>query len=67
MKLTRTDPFTGEIVTREVDISEQQLQEWRDGVLLQDAFPHLDADEREWIKTGIQPESWDRFLSSPDS
>ena len=67
MKLTRTDPFTGETVTRELDITDEQFNAWAlGGLLIQDAFPHLGADDREWIKTGILPDSWERFLSPED-
>ena len=31
---------------------------WNAGLLIQDAFPTLSADEREFIKTGITPEEW---------
>lgn len=63
MKLTRTDPFTGETVTRDLDITEEEFGAYERGLLVQDAFPHLDADDREWIKTGIQKDSWEKFLS----
>jgi hypothetical protein len=32
---------------------------WQTGMLIQDAFPMLDAGQREFIKTGITPEEWD--------
>jgi len=28
---------------------------------IQMAMPHLDADDREFIKTGITPEEWDKY------
>jgi hypothetical protein len=31
------------------------------GLLLQDAFPALSADDREFIKTGITTAEWDLF------
>lgn len=33
-----------------------------EGALLQDAFPYLDSDSREIIKTGIHPKCWDRMF-----
>lgn len=35
------------------------FQTWQSGALLQDAFPELSADAREFIKTGISPEEWE--------
>lgn len=31
---------------------------WQNGKNIQDAFPMLSADVREFIKTGILPEEW---------
>lgn len=31
---------------------------WMSGAMIQDAFPYLDADQREFIKTGICPKCW---------
>lgn len=31
------------------------------GVLVQDAFPHLAASEREQVVTGIHPSCWDEM------
>lgn len=35
-------------------------------VLIQDAFPELDNNQREFIKTGITPEEWDKFIGNDD-
>jgi|TARA_R100000234_G_C4991961_1_gene176008 hypothetical protein len=44
----------------EIDVTLEQLSSWQvDGVLIQNAMPHLTPDEREFIKTGITPEEWD--------
>lgn len=60
MKVTRTSAFTG--VTRTLDLpitADQVTAYYQHGVLLQDAFPNLSADEREFIKTGVTAEEWD--------
>ena len=33
------------------------------GALLQDAFPFLDAESREILKTGLTSEDWERIFS----
>lgn len=34
-----------------------------EGMLVQDAYPHLSPAEREFILTGILPDDWDRLFS----
>ena len=58
MLITRRNPFTGEHHTREIAILEHQLNAWKQGALIQDAAPHLSADEREFIISGILPDQW---------
>ncbi len=60
MKVIRTSPFSGKTNVMEIDVTQEQLRSWQvDGVLIQNAMPHLTPDEREFIKTGITPEEWD--------
>ena len=63
MKITRIDPFTQKENTMELDITQAQLDRWQKGELIQNVFPYLTADEREFIKTGITPDSWDVYLN----
>ena len=66
MQITRTNPFTGKTNTREIDVTEAQLEAWQGGELIQVAMPHLSADDREFIKTGI--DNWsEMFDESPES
>lgn len=58
MKVTRTNPFTGEVVVREIAVTEAQLRAWENGQLIQEAMPTLNADDREFIMTGLLPEQW---------
>jgi hypothetical protein len=51
--------LSGEVNEMDLDITPEQLESYElFGVLLQDAFPNLSPDEREFIKTGITPEEW---------
>ena len=60
MKITRLSPFSGKYHTMEVDCTEEQLRAYYEqGLLIQQAFPDLTPEEREFIKTGITPEEWD--------
>ncbi len=65
MLVIRKNPFVeGETNTWEIDVTEKQMQEWWDGALIQDAMPNLTADEREFIKTGITPETWEKTFGT---
>lgn len=58
MKITRTSPFSGKTNTREIPVTQEQIDAWRGGVLIQDAMPNLSADDREFLMTGTTPEEW---------
>jgi hypothetical protein len=58
MQITRTSIFSGIKRTLEIDISEEQYQNWSSGDLFQNCAPHLSADDREFIMTGVTPEEW---------
>ena len=59
MKITRTSPFSGTINTKEIaGVTVWKLQRWKDGEKIQDVFPELSADDREFIMTGITPEEF---------
>ena len=63
MLIKRVSNMSGIEHEMEIDITEQQLQKWRDGMLIQHAMPTLTADEREFLMTGITPEEWDNLFS----
>ena len=59
MKITKTSMISGKTNSMEINVSVDQYQSWIDGELIQVAMPHLSADEREFIKTGITPSEWE--------
>jgi hypothetical protein len=60
MKITKISSLTGIEHTMEIDCTNQQLSEYYNGWRkIQDIFPDLSADEREFIKTGITKNEWD--------
>ena len=63
MKITRTNPFNGKVNTLDLNVTDAQIEYYASGALLQDAFPHLSADDREFIKTGHTAESWEEMFS----
>lgn len=64
MKVTRNNLFTGKVNTREIDITELQLDtlNLRDRRPIQELLPHLSADDREFLMTGCTPEEWDEMF-----
>ncbi len=63
MQVTRRSPFSGQINTKEINVTREQLDAWINGTLIQNAMPHLTPDEREFIMTGITKEEWDEAFS----
>ena len=57
-------PFCGR--TNEVAANEADYLDWQDGVLVQDAFPYLSADEREMLISGICPACWASSFGDED-
>jgi hypothetical protein len=49
--------------TSTLTVTNEQIDAYRNGALIQDAFPNLDADERELLKTGIHTACWDRLTA----
>jgi len=50
--------FTGIERTLDLDFTAEQLAEWKNGKLIQNAMPNLSADDREFIMTGVTSEEW---------
>lgn len=61
VELIRMSPFTGEFNCRIIKATLEQLIAYGKGQSgpVQQAFPNLDANEREFIMTGITPVEWD--------
>ena len=66
MKITKTSMISGKTNSMEIDVSFDQYQSWIDGELLQVAMPHLSADEREFIKTGMTPSEWEELFGEEE-
>ena len=61
MLVIRQNPFTGKVNSRDLDITDEQVAAYEAGELLQNAFPNLSADDREFYKTGI--DNWDELFA----
>lgn len=59
MIIERISPFTGEVRKKDLPITQEQLDSWRAGTVIQKAFPNLSDSEREFILTGLSDDEWD--------
>ena len=64
MKIVRTSRLTGNTSAMELPITQAQLDAWVDGELIQNVMPQLDADQREFVMTGITPAEWNAAFGS---
>ncbi len=67
MKITRVSFLSKKTHTREIDVTSEQLKAYAEGgLLIQDALPHLSADDREYLITGSTPEEWDEAFGGEE-
>lgn len=45
-------------------MTQAQIDDWQSGTLIQNAMPHLNADDREFLMTGITPEEWEKTFNA---
>ena len=66
MMVTRKSMMSGEVRTLNLDVTNQQLQRWRAGELIQNVMPKLTPSEREFIITGVTDEEWEESMRESD-
>lgn len=72
MKVTRNHPFTGKVNTLDLPITQEQYNAWAHADadspmrFIQNAFPNLDADQREFLVSGILPGEFDDLFPEED-
>jgi len=50
----------------ELEVVKDHYDAWKNGTLIQNAFPEVSADTREMLKTGIHPDCWDTMFKEED-
>ena len=58
MLITMKSMYTGMRHTREIPVTQAQIDARDGGELIQDCMSNLTPDEREFLMTGITPEEW---------
>jgi len=59
MLITRGSLLTQQKRVKEIDIKPEQLRAWKNGMLIQNAMPHLNPSDREFIISGSTDKEWD--------
>jgi hypothetical protein len=62
MQITKFSPHSMKDHTREIDVTQSQLDRWQAGELIQNVMPHLSPDDREFLMTGLTPEDWEEMF-----
>jgi hypothetical protein len=71
MKLMMRSMISGNVNTLELPMTLDEFNvahdKWKnEGVFIQDAFPMLSPDLREFVKTGITPEEWNNIFGDEE-
>jgi len=64
--LTKKSMLTGAMNQREINVTEEQVNRWQAGELIQDVMPNLSADDREFLMTGSTPDEWDEVFGGDE-
>lgn len=49
-----------------VEVEEHDFYKWQKGMLIQEAFPYLNDDQRELLMTGTCPKCWAEMMKEID-
>lgn len=66
MLITKISKYSGLTHVMDLPITEQQVRNFNLGMKVQDAFPLLNSDQREFMLTGCTKEEWDEMFQEDD-
>lgn len=58
MKITKYSVVSGKTNTRDIPCTQEQIDDWQSGTLIQNAMPNVSAEDREFLISGTTPEEW---------
>ena len=64
MLVTKQSAISGKMNSIELPITEAQLMAHRNGELVQNVFPNLSVEEREFLVSGISPKEWNDLFGN---
>ncbi len=59
MLITRKSMFSGVTHQRDIPVTQEQLDAWNSGELIQKVMPNVSLEDREFLMTGITSEEWE--------
>lgn len=66
MKVTMRSPYSDEENTLDLPVSRDDIERWRGGELIQNVMPHLTADQREFLISGLYPGEFEQMFPPED-
>ena len=63
MLITKTSVMTGEKNEMLLPVTNEQIERWEGGALIQDVFPHLTPSEIEFLISGVTTDEWGQMES----
>lgn len=70
MIIRKKSMVSGKVHEMDLPITHEQFQEWFYNPkrrMVQDIFPHLSNEEREFLMTGITPTEWAQVIKDDDN
>lgn len=67
MKITKKSPLTGIDHTMDLPITQEQLDRWENGELIQQVFDDLSDSQREFLISGIYEDEWNMLGFDSDN
>ena len=65
MIIRRISPVTGKENAREINVTQEQIDRWQTGALIQNVMPELSASDREFLISGCTDEDWKTLYGGP--
>jgi hypothetical protein len=67
MLISKRSLITGKVRERDLNITQEQIDEWMNGKISKLAFPNLTDEERNFLTTGTVEEEWEGDVPGEDS
>lgn len=66
MIISRISPLTQKENSLDLPITQEQINRWEGGELIQRVMPHLSADEREFLINGLYPGEFEQIFGEEE-